>query len=176
MSVNVSGKRFVFDDHPSGVVYDVDETKFTSYGLSEGEYYRKIAWDGDYLDFVSDFMESSITVYSVSGGDWTDARFKTIEFLEGEVLSDADYAWIETMGSFVEVVEDDLYLVTREELEDVADAIRAKSGTSGELEFPSGFISAIANIPAPQKIEINQTIPIENTYGLCTFSLVEVTE
>jgi hypothetical protein len=147
MSVNVSGKRFVFDDHPSGVVYDVDGTEFTSYGLSEGEYYRKIAWDGDYLDFVSDFLVSSPTVYSVSGAGWTDERFKTIEFMEGEVLSDADYAWMETMGHFVESVEEELYLVTRDELEDVADAIRAKSGTQSELEFPSGFVTAVQNIP-----------------------------
>lgn len=147
MSVDVSGKRFVFDDNPSGVVYDVDGTKFTSYGLSENEYYRKIAWDGDYLEFISDFLVSSPTVYSVSGAGWTDERFKTIEFLEGEVLSDEDYAWMETMGEFVEVVEDELYLVTREELEDVADAIRAKSGTQSELEFPSGFVTEIQNIP-----------------------------
>ena len=32
------------------------------------------------------------------------------------------------------------------DLEDVADAIRAKSGSSGSLAFPSGFISEIGNI------------------------------
>ena len=32
------------------------------------------------------------------------------------------------------------------DLEDVADAIRAKGGTSADLAFPSGFISAIENL------------------------------
>lgn len=33
------------------------------------------------------------------------------------------------------------------DLEDVADAIRAKGGTSAQLAFPNGFISAIEAIP-----------------------------
>ena len=34
------------------------------------------------------------------------------------------------------------------DLEDVADAIRTKGGTSANLAFPNGFISAIENIPS----------------------------
>ena len=34
------------------------------------------------------------------------------------------------------------------DLEDIADAIRAKGGTSAELAFPAGFIGAIQNIPS----------------------------
>lgn len=38
------------------------------------------------------------------------------------------------------------YIVTDTELTSIANAIRAKGGTSGSLVFPSGFVSAIENI------------------------------
>lgn len=40
------------------------------------------------------------------------------------------------------------YKVTDTELTGVADAIRTKGGTSAELVWPSGFVSAIENIPS----------------------------
>lgn len=39
------------------------------------------------------------------------------------------------------------YLTTDSELTSVANAIRAKGGTSAQLAYPFGFISAISNIP-----------------------------
>lgn len=39
------------------------------------------------------------------------------------------------------------YKVTDTELTGVADAIRTKGGTSAELEWPAGFVSAIEAIP-----------------------------
>lgn len=39
------------------------------------------------------------------------------------------------------------YLVTDTELSDIADAIRAKGGTSAAITFPNGFTTAIAAIP-----------------------------
>lgn len=39
------------------------------------------------------------------------------------------------------------YLVTDTELTDIADAIRAKGGTSAQLSFPNGYTTAIAAIP-----------------------------
>lgn len=38
------------------------------------------------------------------------------------------------------------YITNDVELKSIADAIRGKSGTSGSLEFPDGFVSAIENI------------------------------
>lgn len=40
------------------------------------------------------------------------------------------------------------YLTTDTDLTTVADAIRAKGGTSAALEWPSGFAQAIADIPS----------------------------
>ena len=49
------------------------------------------------------------------------------------------------------------YVATGEEMESVADAIRAKGGTSADLTFPTGFVSAINNI----------VIPLQG-FGMCT--------
>lgn len=40
------------------------------------------------------------------------------------------------------------YLTTDTDLTSVADAIRAKGGTSAALEWPSGYVQAIADIPS----------------------------
>ena len=40
----------------------------------------------------------------------------------------------------------DMFFTTRGELESVADAIRTKGGTSADLVYPDGFITAIGNI------------------------------
>ena len=39
------------------------------------------------------------------------------------------------------------YMTNDEELTSVANAIRAKGGTSGALEYPTGFVSAVQSIP-----------------------------
>lgn len=41
-----------------------------------------------------------------------------------------------------------IYLTDGDDLTSVANAIRAKSGGSGQLAFPSGFVSEIGNIPS----------------------------
>lgn len=41
---------------------------------------------------------------------------------------------------------DEKYIVDGSSLSDVADAIRSKTGESGDLIFPSGFVSSINNI------------------------------
>lgn len=40
------------------------------------------------------------------------------------------------------------YKVTDTELTSIADAIRTRGGTSAQLEFPTGFVSAVNAIPS----------------------------
>ena len=54
----------------------------------------------------------------------------------------------------------DFYRAEKHDLIAVADAIRAKGGTSEPLEFPSGFVTAINDI----------TTPIPSNYGLITYN------
>ena len=44
------------------------------------------------------------------------------------------------------------YIVDGSDLTSVADAIRAKSGGSGQLAFPAGFVSEIGNIPSGDEV------------------------
>ena len=50
------------------------------------------------------------------------------------------------------------YLVTDAELASVANAIRAKGGTSASLSFPTEFVSAINAIPRAKNLEFVQTL------------------
>lgn len=54
------------------------------------------------------------------------------------------------------------YLVTDTELTDVANAIRTKAGLSETLEFPSEFVSAIANIPTGGTLQSKSVTPTES--------------
>lgn len=50
------------------------------------------------------------------------------------------------------------YLVTDTELESVADAIRAKGGTSADLEFPTDFVSAVSAISTGKNAQISAVV------------------
>ena len=63
----------------------------------------------------------------------------------------------------VQVVE---YLTTETDLIKVANAIRAKSGTTAKLSFPDGFALAISNI---------STVAPGSNYGLITYNGSELT-
>lgn len=58
------------------------------------------------------------------------------------------------------------YIATGTDLTSVADAIRTKGGTSSSLEFPSGFITAIQNIPSGGSATlIAKSITANGTYN-----------
>jgi len=46
----------------------------------------------------------------------------------------------------------DVYIVTREELESLADKIRSKTGESADIEWSSGFENEIDKLSLPQVI------------------------
>ena len=64
------------------------------------------------------------------------------------------------------------YLVTDTELSSVADAIRAKGGTTADLEFPAEFISAIAAISSGSFEHLGQTTFMLETEPTSTASEV----
>lgn len=51
------------------------------------------------------------------------------------------------------------YLVTNTEMTAVADAIRGKAGTAGQLSFPDGFVSAIQGIQAESTLQEKVVTP-----------------
>lgn len=58
----------------------------------------------------------------------------------------SSYYWIENAFAIWKEAADQDYLTKKSELTSIANAIRAKGGTSNHLTFPAGFISAIEAI------------------------------
>lgn len=56
------------------------------------------------------------------------------------------------------------YRVTDTQLSSIANAIRTKGGTSASLVFPSGFVSAVENIPTGGGVLISKTISQNGSY------------
>lgn len=141
MSQDVSNKRFRAKASISPAVYDIDEIQVYSYLPEEpGQAYRKIKWENNELSYVTSL--DSYTVYT--SGAWVDERYRELTFGASQVLTDADYAWLLTWAD--EVTEDTVYTTQASSLTAIADAIRAKGGTSAALTYPDGFIDAIENI------------------------------
>ena len=140
MSTVVAGKTFTARD--SFVLTDTDGSacQFTSGGVT----YYGIYSENSRIFYANDLLLENYTkVYDSQ--DWEDESYRTITFDEGEEPISGDFeTWFNAV--YVEVTEDEVYLVRRSELESVADAIREKSGTQSELEFPSEFISDLNNI------------------------------
>lgn len=57
------------------------------------------------------------------------------------------------------------YKISGTDLTSVANAIRAKGGTSASLSFPDEFVSAIASIPRGQSTLISKTITANGVYS-----------
>lgn len=76
---------------------------------------------------------------------WQNDAYKTITF--DTPPTGALLTWLQANATLQEdttVVE---YLTTNIDLKKVANAIRAKSGTTAKLSFPDGFVQAINSIP-----------------------------
>ena len=80
---------------------------------------------------------------------WTNEAYKTLEFdtaPTGELL-----AWLQKNADKQSEPE---YLTLKSELTSVADAIRTKGGTSAQLVYPAGFVSAIQAIQTGVPLQI----------------------
>ena len=62
------------------------------------------------------------------------------------------------------------YLVADSQLEDIADAIRAKSGGSSPLAFPAGFVSEIESIETGGIETVEGTFTLENDSAFPTLT------
>ena len=141
MSQDVSNKRFRAKASISPAVYDIDGIVVYSYLPEEpGQYYRKIKWESNELQYITQL--DGYTVYA--SGAWVNESYRDLVFGASQVLDDSDYAWLLTWAD--EVTEDTVYTTQASSLTAVADAIRAKGGTSADLTYPDGFVAAIENI------------------------------
>lgn len=78
---------------------------------------------------------------------WIDEAYRTVTFtsVSNDRQGSAE-AWIN--ANAVQVIPPVDYKVTDVQLNSIADAINTKAGTTGQLQFPDGFVSAINAIPS----------------------------
>jgi hypothetical protein len=101
------------------------------------DYYSKTNW---YLTF---YGSQTVQVFSKSSGNPFNEAYRDITISDGQATTWKNLiAWFENNAIFTYPN----YYVNGEQLKSVADAIRAKGGTSELLTFPDGFINAINNL------------------------------
>ena len=138
--MDVAGKTFVFRE--SATVEDTDGSacSFTSGGVT---FYGMYA-DNNRIFYATDAGLSDFITVRDGMGDWEEEAYKQIAFADDEEPFTGTFAvWFAAT-----YVEESTYTTQASSLTAVADAIRAKGGTSAELTYPDGFVAAIANIPA----------------------------
>lgn len=99
----------------------------------------------DYINPDSHDGEMAYIIDSDIGGNvgWQDESFRTITFINEPVANgSALEAWLNE-NAVISADPYASYVVTGTALLSIADAIRAKTGDSSELTFPTGFVDAI---------------------------------
>lgn len=120
-----------------------------SYGInftSNSNSYDRLPLDPTSIYFLyfggEDFPSRADEAYNSIDG-WTNANYRTISITGGSDATNSTLiAWFE--ANAVRQVD---YVTNTQELTSIANAIRAKGGTSSPLTYPAGFVTAIQNIP-----------------------------
>ena len=151
-------ETWIIKDNASGefattqVAFTSNGQKFTSIGANDSSGVAMVLYYDSY----------EAAGYDIAGGVYEFAidAYRKLTFdtpPTGELLT-----WLQSNATR-QVVE---YLTTETDLIKVANAIRAKSGTTAKLSFPDGFALAISNI---------STVAPGSNYGLITYNGSELT-
>ena len=103
------------------------------------------------IDYINPDLHDGEMVYIIDsdiGGNvgWQNEAFRTIAFINEPVANgSALEAWLNE-NAVISADPYASYVVTGTALSSIADAIRAKTGDSSELTFPTGFVDAIESI------------------------------
>ena len=133
---------------------------------SNGQKFTSIGVNSDSSFFVILYYDSNeIASYDPGAGPYEygfhDEAYRKLTF--DTPPTGALLTWLQANATRQVVVE---YLTTDTDLIKVANAIRAKSGTTAKLSFPDGFALAISNI---------STVAPGSNYGLITYNGSELT-
>ena len=134
---------------------------------SNGQKFTSIGTNSDYGPIVLYYDNTEIAGYDPGGGgvyEFDNDAYRKLTF--DTPPTGALLTWLQANATLQEdttVVE---YLTTETDLIKVANAIRAKSGTTAKLSFPDGFALAISNI---------STVAPGSNYGLITYNGSELT-
>lgn len=135
-------ETWIIKDNASGefvttkIAFTSNGQKFTSIGAN---------YDDPGTFMILRYDNNEVAGWDIYGGgagfEFDNEAYRKLTFdtpPTGELLT-----WLQANAT-LQVVE---YLTTETDLIKVANAIRAKSGTTAKLSFPDGFVQAINNIP-----------------------------
>ena len=134
---------------------------------SNGQKFTSIGADYDAGSYIIlRYDNNEVAGYDIAGGgagfEFENEAYRKLTF--DTTPTGALLTWLQANATRqVQVVE---YLTTETDLIKVANAIRAKSGTTAKLSFPDGFALAISNI---------STVAPGSNYGLITYNGSELT-
>ena len=142
---DLTGTTWLFNE--SGITsYTTIHLNFTSNNMSFTSIWprREISLDMTYQGTNNVMVYSSMS--GQSGGGWVSESYRTINITGGtDATNSAVIAWLQS-NAVQQVTRNDYFTCT-DELKSIADAIRTKGGTSASLTYPSGFVTAINNLP-----------------------------
>ena len=121
------------------VLFTSNNTSYNSFGGSNVNY-------TNYLSYTTPSW-STTTTYQNS---WVNEAYRTITFvaeptdITGFTDQDGFEEWLGVWAD--EELPPQKYITNEDELTSIANAIRAKGGTSASLTFPDGFVSPIENL------------------------------
>ena len=113
---------------------------------SNGQKFTSIGANSDDGPFVLRYDNNEVAGYDPGfGGEWYEFDNEAYRKLTFDTPPAGDLlTWLQANATRQVVVE---YLTTDTDLIKVANAIRAKSGTTAKMSFPDGFVQAINSIP-----------------------------
>lgn len=95
-------------------------------------------------------VSDTVTVYD--GSVWADNKYKQITFVNevDELNSEGTQAelesWLGDNATYVIPKTGQKYVMFESQIQAIADAIRAKTGKSGTIAFPDGFVEEIGEL------------------------------
>jgi len=143
---------------------DTEAPLFSCNGVDYQVMYIGTTYDGLKFGTAASTSEDLTVVYA---GSWINEAYRTVTFKE--TLS--SYTFRTSEANFINWLKNnavrqgqEVYKVYEDQIQDIADAIRGKTGGSSPITFPAGFVSAIGNItPKPGTTSVSISGPSSNT-------------
>lgn len=138
---DLTGTTWVFKDTLTKYTGSTVSLRFNSFSIS----FNSLLFSGSSIWRMEYHNDSTTTSVYVSNSGWVNDGWKTITITGGNGATSSNFiTWLEANATQVQDVV--LYTTTTEELTAIANAIRNKTGSQSNIEYPDGFITEISNL------------------------------
>lgn len=158
MSVStLAGTRWVIDKLPRhDQNFDTFSTKYINFTSNGNSYTTIETWTEYYYEVILYYGSTKVFDGEQLDG-WLNDNYQNIIITDGTDVTDSELiTFFETYATNVTPAN---YLTTNLELTSIANAIRTKGGTSSSLTYPTGFVTAINNLPTGATLQSKTVNP-----------------